>query len=288
MKSIRLIYPQWQGGEISAYFEDLNEKQSSQGYILGARILDLLMKKRKNVQNIYLPISTKFKREIKDGIIDKKIILHQTKKVAKLVKKSKADKILSLGGECSISIVPFLYLAKKYGSDDVCVIYLDSHPDIGLPYDDFYQGYHAMAVSMLLGYGDEELLSVIKNKKDFIRPENLLLVGLNSKEEKHYKQRQNDFNLKSINTSEYNEKAVISWLDSISATKLLIHFDLDVLDKDELYIAVGNTGKMKITQIISLLKIASRKKRLVGLSVAECLPRDLIKLQNLLANLPSF
>ena len=51
------------------------------------------------------------------------------------------NKIVTLGGECSVSVVPFTYLANKY-KDDVAMIWIDAHPDITLP-GDVYPGYHA-------------------------------------------------------------------------------------------------------------------------------------------------
>ena len=35
-KDIRLIYPQWQGGKIGSWFQQMNEEDSAKGYFLGA------------------------------------------------------------------------------------------------------------------------------------------------------------------------------------------------------------------------------------------------------------
>lgn len=56
---------------------------------------------------------------------------------------------MTLGGECSVSVPVFTYLADKY-SDDVVVVWVDAHPDITLPGDD-YTGYHAMALTAIMG-----------------------------------------------------------------------------------------------------------------------------------------
>lgn len=38
---LKLVYPQWQGGDIVAFFKDLKPSEAAQGYILGAQILTL-------------------------------------------------------------------------------------------------------------------------------------------------------------------------------------------------------------------------------------------------------
>jgi arginase family enzyme len=44
------------------------------------------------------------------------------------------QRILPLGGECSVSVAPFSWLAERYG-DDLPVLWIDSHPDVGTPAD---------------------------------------------------------------------------------------------------------------------------------------------------------
>ncbi|WP_299383743.1 hypothetical protein [Helicobacter sp. UBA3407] len=44
-----------------------------------------------------MPISQEFKREVKDGVLDKSDILKQTKAAMKLITESKPDRILTLG-----------------------------------------------------------------------------------------------------------------------------------------------------------------------------------------------
>ncbi|MCZ9956485.1 hypothetical protein [Brachyspira hyodysenteriae] len=41
-KTIRLIYPQWQGGIISHWIKELKPEDSSRGYYLGAKLLSIL------------------------------------------------------------------------------------------------------------------------------------------------------------------------------------------------------------------------------------------------------
>lgn len=44
MKTIRLIYPQWQGGDIARWIPEIDDKDfAARGYALGARLLDWLV-----------------------------------------------------------------------------------------------------------------------------------------------------------------------------------------------------------------------------------------------------
>ena len=40
--TLRLIYPQWQGGIVSGWMPDIPEEDSSRGYFLGAHLLNFL------------------------------------------------------------------------------------------------------------------------------------------------------------------------------------------------------------------------------------------------------
>lgn len=65
--------------------------------------------------------------------------------------------------------------AEKY-PDDLAIVWIDAHPDITLPYDE-YQGYHAMALTACLGMGDKEIISLLPEKSK--HP--MLVVGLRSR-----------------------------------------------------------------------------------------------------------
>ena len=55
-KTIRLVYPQWQGGIIDKWIPDLNYKESSRGYYLGAKLLNFLSPKNESQQVIEVPV----------------------------------------------------------------------------------------------------------------------------------------------------------------------------------------------------------------------------------------
>lgn len=287
---LRLVYPQWQGGNIAGWFADLSPKEAAQGYVLGAQILSLLADSIAPSENTAVvevamdfALDSAGRRVVQDGIIDKAALMRQTKNALAILEERKPAKILTLGGECAVSVPSFCYLAHFY-ADDVALLWIDAHPDIGLPGDEFYKGYHAMAMSAIIGQGG---LRETFGLPCAIAPQKVLLVGLHSDEAKHYAARQREFELKSLSPEEAEDsRNVMRWLEKSGAKKLMIHLDLDVLDPSELYAAVGNTGKMCIAQVAQIIQDVAKEYDVVGLSVAEHLPQVQIKLKRLLQDLP--
>lgn len=284
MTTIRLIYPQWQGGNISSLVSDLSIEDSSKGYILGSFLLNFLVPETKN-ETYTVPIDKKIsKREEKEGILDYKIIIKQSKKALEIIKKANPDKILTFGGECSTSVIPFTYLNKKY-NNDTAVIWIDAHPDITLPYDN-YNGYHAMAVSAIMGKVNENINKILPS---FIDPSKILFLGLRDWEREEIKTRQKEYKIKHLINKDINKNSnkILSWIKSTGAKNVMIHFDLDVLDPKEIIAAVGVVPcGLKINEVIRIINDISKEYNLIALTIAEPMPKVAIKLKNMLNQLP--
>ena len=200
-KTIRLVYPQWQGGSIAQWITEVKDpEQASRGYYLGAQLLNFLAPD--NGQDTYtVPVST--------DLVERKVT------------DQKPDKIVTLGGECSASVVPFTYLSERYNGD-VAMVWIDAHPDITLP-GDVYPAYHAMAVTACMGLGDKQIVSELPKKID---PSKILFVGLRDWERDEIKERQKQYGIKHLTPEEVreNSKAVLEWLKSCGASKVVIHF----------------------------------------------------------------
>lgn len=287
-KTIRLIYPQWQGGIISHWIPELKAEDSSRGYYLGAKLLNILAPQNDNHQTIEVPVSLDIKnREIKNGIMDYDFIVSQTKNALDILNKNNPDKIITFGGECSVSVVPFTYLNKKY-DNDVALIWIDAYPDITLPEDNTYAGYHAMAVSACMGNVDKEISFILPSK---ISSDKILFVGLRDWERDEIKNRQEEYGINHFapeDTSSSSE-IVIEWLKKSNASNVLIHFDLDVLDPNEIIAAVGvSPNGMKINEVVRIINDISREKEIVGFTIAEHMPRIEIMLKNMIEDLDLF
>ena len=287
-KTIRLIYPQWQGGIISHWIPELKAEDSSRGYYLGAKLLSILAPQNDNHATLEVPITLDIKnREIKNGIIDYDFIVSQTKNALDILSKSNPDKIITFGGECSVSVVPFTYLNKKY-NNDVSLIWIDAHPDITLPEDNTYAGYHAMAVSACMGNVDKYISSILPSR---ISADKILFVGLRDWERDEIKKRQEEYGIVHFapeDTSSSSEP-IIEWIKKTNTSKVLIHFDLDVLEPNEIIAAVGvSPNGMKINEAVRIINDISKEKEIVGFTIAEHMPRIEIMLKNMMANLDLF
>lgn len=284
--TLRLIYPQWQGGgTIAEFVPELPAEDAYKGYYLGSQLLKILAPQTTQ-QTLEVPVSLDIKDRVLDkGIIAHRTILKQTKTAMEMLHDNNPDRIVTLGGECSVSVVPFTFLAEKY-ADDVAIVWIDAHPDLNLPYEG-HQGYHAMALSACMGMGDEEIIKLLPAKIDSSK---VLIVGLRSWEtEGGTPQRQSKLGVKHLSSVEVadNSSLVIQWLKNTGASKVVIHFDLDVLDPTDLIAAVGtDPDGMKIDEVVRVINDISNELDLVGLTIAEPMPRVAIKIKNMLEQLP--
>lgn len=281
---IRLLYPQWQGGNIAGLLPELEPDKASRGYILGSFMLNFLAPETKN-QTLTVPVSDNINRIEENGILGYKEILKQTKDALKIIEEANPDKIAVLGGECSVSVVPFTYLAKKY-NNDIAIVWIDAHPDITLPEDKTYNGYHAMAVSAITGKGDEKIIAELPAK---INTDRILFVGLRDWERQQIKDRQKEYGIKHLTSAEVSQdsKKIIEWLKALNTRHVAIHFDMDVLDPKEIIAAAGVVQNgMKINEVVRVINDIAKEFDIVGLTVAEPMPRIAIKLKNMLEKLP--
>lgn len=283
-KTIRLIYPQWQGGYIASFVPEIKDPiKASQGYMLGSYLLNFLAPESKD-ETFTVPVSTAKERKLQDGLYDRDILAKQTHDAIQIIKEANPDKIVTLGGECSVSVAPFTYLSKKY-DDDVAVIWLDAHPDITLP-GEAYPAYHAMAVSACMGLGDNRILSELPSK---ISPKNILFVGLRDWERSEIKERQKEYGISHLTVDEVkgSSERILEWIKGTGAHNILIHFDLDVLDPTEIIPAVGVVKDgMSVSNAVRIINDIAQQSNLVALTIAEPMPRYAILIQDMLSKLP--
>ena len=284
-KTIRLIYPQWQGGDITRWIPEIDDPATAaRGYYLGAQLLDFLAPAG-GQQTYTVPVSiAPGERTVSDGVMDRDIIAAQTRAAMDILLVAAPDRIVTLGGECSASVVPFTYLADRYGGD-VAMIWIDAHPDITLP-GDVYTGYHAMAVTACMGFGDHKILSELPARID---PSRILFVGLRDWERDEIRERQRQYGIRHLTREDvlHDSSAILSWLRETGASRAMIHFDMDVLDPAEIIAAVGIIPDgMKMAEVIRVINDIASATDLIGLTIAEPMPRTALRLRDMLSRLP--
>lgn len=286
MKTIRLVYPQWQGGEITRWIPEIEDKgEVARGYYLGAMLLDFLLPgDPESTFRVPVSLSGADSRTVQDGVLDRDIIAAQTEAALGILRVQQPDRIVTLGGECSASVVPFTYLNRRYDGD-VAMIWIDAHPDITLP-GDVYAGYHAMAVTACMGIGDRK---IIQHLPSSFSPSRILFAGIRDWERDEIRKRHDEYGIGYFSPDDIrNDPGCIgSWLDSCGASKAVVHFDMDVLDPDEIVAAVGTVPEgLLIDEAVDLINAVASRKDLVGLTVAEPMPRTAIRLRSMLRRLP--
>lgn len=282
-KMIRLVMPQWQGGNNTAYK-------------FGAELLAWLAPES-NSPVVRIPVaSTEEPLVNENGIMGRSQIVAQLKAAQAVLQEYSPDKVVVLGGDCLVDLAPFAYLAEKY-NDNLGILWIDAHPDVMTPKQ--FSHSHAHVLGALMGNGDADLTAPVNYP---ISANKVMIAGLNMP---------NDYEKefiaeKGINTCSPDDvkagaSEVDEWIKREGITCLAIHFDLDVLnykhfrsvlfanpDADENAFDGIGTGQLEISDVLALINKVDRLTKIVGLGIAEHLPWDAINLKEMLASLPLF
>lgn len=281
MKTIRLLYPDYIGGGLEQYF-------------FGANLMSHILPenaKQPIVKVEIMPPDGK-ERLVIDGIYGKDEIISGIKNAAEKIEKEKPDKIITIGGNCLVSQAPFDYLHGKY--NDLGIIWIDAHPDVST-INDGYPNAHAMVLASLMGNEDNELSSLMKNKK--FKSDEILYVGL---QEIHDYQKnfldKTGISYK-IQADEFlSDKEILLFIEKFE--NIVVHFDIDVLDEKlfhSTYFAhpdlIGDGsggGKMTFNKLSNILHFIAENANVVGFTIAEYLPFDEYKLHKLFSEIRIF
>ncbi len=280
-KTIRLLYPDHVSGGLDTYY-------------FGANLLQYILPYNPNQPLIKVNIAPPNDKEkiITNGISGEDEVLSGIEDAQKKIEAEKPDRIITIGGNCLVSLAPFDYLHGIYKNTGI--IWIDAHPDVSTV-NDGYPNAHAMVLGSLLGYGAAQLTAKIKNEK--FKSDELLYVGLqpiHNYQEKFLKEIGVKFK---IQDQEFlNDEEIKTFIKRFEY--ILIHFDIDVLDEHffhSTYFAnpelVGDGskgGKMKIDKLNEILKLITENSNVVGFTVAEYLPFDEHKLHKIFSKIKLF
>lgn len=279
-KTLRLLIPQWQGGNNPAYF-------------LGAHLLNWLAPNTNDIQEEVPVALIEEGLEVEKGIFARRTLLKQLHDTSDILKKHNPDRVVVFGGDCGVELAPIAYLNNKYDGD-VAILWIDAHPDVNSP--EHFENHHAHVLANLLGIGDSEFVSTVPK---LINPKNILYVGLNEWQPSEKKvMEQLDLSVVSPEDLVEDSSSVLKWLETVNPAKVIIHFDLDVLDLREFRsILIANPATYKdmatkvpkgsnIETIIRVLQDVAKAHDIVMLGITEHFPWDAYALQNMLQRLP--
>jgi len=279
---LRLVMPQWQGGD-------------EPGYLVGARVLAALAPDpRGPVETIAVLEADGSERGEDRGIVSRDALLAQLAQAQVAIERHRPEAIVTLGGDCLVDLAPIAYLADRY-ADDLAVLWVDAHPDV-MGAEQFRNA-HAHVLAMLIGEGDRDFVAAVPRK---VAAQDVLFVGLTETTpyETDFIARHGIARL-SPEQLAGTIQAVIDWVRASGKSRIAVHFDLDVLDPTrydfllfrnpdaapEAFDGVAR-GLMTMDAVQAILAAVAGEAEIVGLAITEYLPWSAIKLADQLRALP--
>ncbi len=281
-KKLRLEFPQWQGGE-------------NPPYKFGAELLAWLAPKTRGpVVRVPVPDPDGSKLENENGIVGRTVLKQQLASAQTLIAEHAPDSIVTLGGDCLVSLAPFAWLSEKYG-EKLGILWVDTHPDVMTP--EQFEHAHAHVLGALMGNGDEDLTQAVSKP---VSAAKIMIAGIHDPlpyEAAFLKEH----GIATCSPAEVKAgaDAVQQWMKREGIEYLAIHLDLDVLDPKSFHSVLfsypdqkpgefdGITqGKLEMSDVVNVIHLAGSAAQVVGLTVAEHLPWDAINLRAMLEKLP--
>jgi len=278
-KVLRLVHPQWQNGIMENWMPSGLNSKKKHAYDLGAGVLNMMMPQvdDEDKKTVIIPLSD----EISEGDAmgsDYDDMLKQTKVVSDIIREYAPERIVTLAGDASATVIPLGYL-NGYYLKDTSVVWIDANPDVTVPY--------TMALMAWLGKRSEDFKSLWPT---MVPASRILIVGYRAWNQS-LKEWQEDLGMKGISPLQVvdDSKLILDWLKEKKKKKVYIHLDLSVLDPYELFTShnKSRTG-ISSTQLVRVVNDIASAYDLVGMTVVEPTPRLMNKVRDTLSHLPLF
>ena len=281
-KVLRMTFPEWQGG-------------ANPNYYFGSKLLTQLAPQEGDYESVEVPVETNFDDGLteEDGITAMSSLLRQQKDAIRILEEKKPDKIITFGGACSVEQAPIDYLHGLY--PDAGLIWIDVHPDISQPGD--YPNEHAMVLGNLLGHGAKDFAALVRHPFDV---KDVMYAGMKAESMETYeKAHMAEYKIACAGPEELRESSqpVIDWIKKNGYSKMIVHWDLDVLSPADFRSLLVNephenpgfvAGDMRIEEVTRLIKDISEAAEIVGLGITEFLPWDEIRLRKAMEQIDIF
>ncbi len=273
--TLRLLMPQWQGGG------------EQPGYYLGGRLLAWLAPPSSAaVEEVTIGLGREG-HTVEQGIFAREVLLAQAREARRILERRQPDRVVVFGGECSVDFAPVAYLNERYDGD-LAVLWLDAHPDTALPQqDDRNVNFHSMVLSALLGLGDAAFVAEVTRP---LVPAQLLFTGLRAAvDELDAVQTHFGVTIPNATVDEVaaSSDVVLQWMRECGASRVAIHFDLDVLEPAAFSSTIWQAANgLGVETAVRLLADVSQEFDVVGLGITEYVPRDALRLAGMLRRLP--
>jgi arginase len=239
------------------------------GYAVGSTVLEAILPPHDGPTAVAPVAMSDEGLALVDGVEAKAVIVDQLVRALQVIDEHDPARIATLGGECAVSVAPFATLARRYG-DDLAILWIDSHPDIGTPASQ-YPGWHAMAVAALTGHGDPDLLTLLPATVD---PARVALVGLHEWTDDDIGNVA-DWGIRTFAPDDLrtSTRPLLDWLAATGCSRVAIHFDVDTVDSNEIVLGLGAVANgLTSGQVRRVVADVTEVADVVALTIAEFFP----------------
>ena len=281
MKTIRMLYPDYVSGNLEEYY-------------FGSNLMAHILPENSNQELVKVGIAPPdgMLKPTTGGIYAKDEVICGITNAMKKIEAEQPDRIITIGGNCMVSLAPFDYLHGKSGKTGI--IWIDAHPDVSVPADG-YPNAHAMVLGSLLGKGEKSFTELMKNKP--FRNDEILYVGLQPIHDYQAKfLDENGISYKIQDREFLSDDEIISFINRFD--QILIHLDIDVLDEKKFHSTYfanpelsgdgSGGGRMSIEKLSAVLHLIVANGNITGFTIAEYLPFDEYKLHKMFKGLNIF
>jgi arginase len=142
-----------------------------------------------------------------------------------------------------------------------------------------------MAVATLTGHGDRDVQKLLPAT---ISPDRVTLVGLNSWTDDDFPNVAK-WGIQSFGPDELRESSqpLLDWIAATGCSRVAIHFDVDTIDSTEIVLGLGaEPDGLTSTEARRIVADIDRSVDVVGLTIAEFIPRQVMHLRQTLSSFP--
>ncbi len=282
-KKLRLLFPQWQGG-------------TGPDYSLGARLLAFLAPEDHETPLMEVPVDPfgSYELKLEKGMFARSALIRQLEAAASIIQAYRPDQLITFGGDCLVDQAPIDYLNGRYGGD-YGVLWVDAHPDISNT--DIFPNGNSMLVGSLMGKGDAEFAAHVRNR---MTPEQFLYCGVQPSATPAEQVLVENSGIRLIPPAELaaTSQPVLDWVTEHGYRHISIHLDVDVIkpelfhsnvfEKPEPISTDCSHGELSFPQLARLFTEVTAVTEIVGFTVTEHLPWDMMDLRDFLAGVSIF
>jgi arginase len=234
-----------------------------------------------------ISVLAKEERTVENDILGYSSLLRHLQEAHGKLETSNAEKLVTIGGDCSVDVAPVWYLNKKY-KGDLAVLWIDAHADLNTPASSPSKAFHGMVLRTLLGEGDARMLELSPLK---LFPDQVFLVGTREFDPPELAYfEENRIRLIGVRDIEHNADALIEVVQARGFKNVHIHLDLDVLDPASFSSTCYPTANgVSLDSLIELMQLVKGNLNVVGFTLTEYAPvesKDLENVKKILESIP--